>query len=315
MVRSESAYIEAERRLWKSFGLSPIERRVHLEHSDLAVRVQEVGNGPPILLIHGASNSGVSWAGLAARLPEFRCLMLDRPGTGLSDPISAPFESADELAHFHDTLVSDVLDGLGLSSASLIGTSYGGYAALRAAARSPERIDGMVILGWTMGAPNPDLPLFMTIASIPSVARLTTKLPVNERIVRSMFKRIGLRRALRSGRVSQEIIDCYVALLRHTDTLRNELEVGRWTMTWKGLSEEIVLAPSVLATIETPTYFLWGEEDPFGPPDAARRFVNSIPNAQLELVPGAGHAVWLDDPELTALVIRRHFTESSGLRS
>jgi pimeloyl-ACP methyl ester carboxylesterase len=47
-------------------------------------------------------------------------------------------------------------------------------------------------------------------------------------------------------------------------------------------------------------YLLWGEKDPFGPADAARSFAARIPNATLELMPNAGHAVWLDDPDRAA---------------
>jgi 2-hydroxy-6-oxonona-2,4-dienedioate hydrolase len=306
---NEERYREAETKLWNSVGLSPTDKRVHLEHGDVDVRVQEVGEGPPVLFIHGASNSGTSWAGLIARLPEFRSLILDRPGCGLSDPLGMIFEDAASLASFSDTLVTDVLDALDLESAHLVATSYGGYAALRAAAAHPGRVERMVIFGWTMGAANPRLPAFMRFVSIPSIGRLFTRLPVNEQAVRMMFKRIGLRQALEAGRVPQEVIDCYVALLRHTDTMRNELEVGRWTMTRKGLAEGIVLPPTLLSKIQAPTYFLWGDEDPFGSPDVARDLVKHIPNAELEILPGTGHAVWLDDPDHAANVTTSFLTK------
>jgi pimeloyl-ACP methyl ester carboxylesterase len=288
-VKKAVPYVEAEKRLWRSVDLAPTEHRVRLEHSNVDVRVQEVGEGSPILFLHGASNSGTSWADLVARLDGFRCLMLDRPGAGLSDSLPAPFENVDKLAEYSDTLVVDVLDAMGLDSADVVATSYGGYAALRGAAAYPARIRRMVIFGWTLGAGNPAFPMFMRLANTP-LGRLLARLPVNERIVRSMFKRIGLRQALEMGRVSQELIDCYVALLRHTDTMRNELEIGRWTMDWKGLNEDVVLSPHLLSKIETPIYFLWGQEDPFGPTEAGRSFVEQIPNAELELFPGGGHA-------------------------
>ncbi len=56
-----------------------------------------------------------------------------------------------------------------------------------------------------MGAANPDLPLMMRMAAIPSLAKLMTSVPVNERMVRSMFKRIGLREALANGGVTREL--------------------------------------------------------------------------------------------------------------
>lgn len=301
-MKEPARYLEAEQRLWQSVGLAPTEHRVHLEHSAVDVRVQEVGDGPPILLIHGASNSGASWADLVVRLDGFRCLMLDRPGAGLSERLNKPFENVEELASFSDFLVVDVLDAMGLTSADLVATSSGGYPALRAAAAHPDRVGRVVIFGWTMGASNPALPMFMRLGSVPPVARLMARMPINERAVRSMFKRIGLREALEQGRISHELIRCFTALLRHTDTMRNEFEIGRWTMTWRGLNEDVVLSDDLLSRIKAPVYFLWGEGDPFGPPDVARRFVERMPNAELELLPNAGHAPWLDDPDHAARV-------------
>ena len=287
----------------------PTEHRVLLRHSGVNVRVQEIGEGPPVLFIHGASNNGTSWAELVARLDGFRCLLLDRPGCGLSEALPGPFRNVDELSDYSDSLVADVLDAMNLESADVVATSYGGYSALRTAAVHPDRVRRMVIFGWTMGAGNPDLPMLMRLAATP-LGRSMANIPVNERMVRSMFKSIGLKQALETGRVSQELIDCYVSLLRNTDTMRNELEIGRWTMSWKGLNEDIVLSPDFLAKIETPVYFLWGEEDPFSPPQAARAFVAQIPNSELELLPGMGHAVWLDDAEYCATKMTRFLRPS-----
>ena len=303
-MTDEGSYRVTEERLWASVGVTPTEHRVPLAHTGVTVRIQEVGEGPVVLFVHGASNSGTSWAGLVARLDGFRCLLLDRPGCGLSEALPAAFSDVDELSAFSDTLVTDVLDAMEVGVADVVATSYGGYSALRAAAAHPDRIRRMVIFGWTMGAGNPDLPLVMRLAATP-VGRAMANLPVNERMVRSMFKSIGLREAMQNGRLSQELFDCYVSLLRDTDTMRNELEIGRWTMSWKGLNEDIVLSPEFLTRIETPVYFLWGEEDPFGPPRAARDFVAQIPNGELELLPGMGHAVWLDDVEHCASRVTR----------
>ena len=299
----DDAYRGAEARMWASIGAVPTEHRIHLSGSKVDVRIQEVGQGSPILFVHGASNSGTSWADLASRLQGFRCLLLDRPGCGLSDPLAAPFEDVAGLERFSDSLVVDVLDAVGLDSADIVATSYGGFSALRGAAAHPKRIGRVVLFGWTMGAANPALPLFMRLAAIPAFARLALAMPINERMVRSMFKRIGLRDALENNRVSPELLTAYTSLLRDTDTMRNELEIGRWNMTWRGLNDEIVLSSEVLSKIEAPVYLLWGENDPFGPPAAARAFADRLPNATLELLPSAGHAVWIDDPSRAAEVV------------
>jgi len=84
-------YRDAERRMWASVNVDPKERQVHLPVIGVDVRIQEVGDGPPVLFIHGASNSGTSWANLIAHVDRFQCLLLDRPGCGLSDPLPTPF--------------------------------------------------------------------------------------------------------------------------------------------------------------------------------------------------------------------------------
>ena len=92
------------------------------------------------------------------------------------------------------------------------------------------------------------------------------------------------------------MLDWFVALLRDTPTMRNELKAGpRIIYARGGMNEDILFPANLLASMQTPIYFLWGAEDPLGGADIARRFVEQIPNAELELMPGAGHAVWMDD--------------------
>jgi pimeloyl-ACP methyl ester carboxylesterase len=232
--------------------------------------------------------------------------MLDRPGCGLSDPLATGFNDMERLGAFADSPIVDVLDAMGLDRAHLVATSFGGYMALRAAAAHPDRIDRMVELGWAVGVPIARTPLVMRIASVPMLGRLLTSVPPTERAVRAMFRGIGLRQALEAGRVTQEMLDLYLALLRDTNTMRNELEAGpRVILPLRGMNDSLLLPMRLLARIHTPVYFLWGEVDPFGGADIARRFVAQLPNAELELLPGAGHAVWVDDPDHAATTTRR----------
>jgi pimeloyl-ACP methyl ester carboxylesterase len=106
--------------------------------------------------------------------------------------------------------------------------------------------------------------------------------------------------------VSQEALDCYRSLLRDTDTMRNEIRAGpRVILPVRGMNDRVLLSDALLASIRTPTYFLWGEDDPLGGADIARSFVARVPSAQLELLPDAGHAVWIDAPDHTAATIDR----------
>jgi pimeloyl-ACP methyl ester carboxylesterase len=291
--------------MWESVGVTPpAEQWLQLPRTGTTVRVQEGGEGPPIVLVHGASNSGVSWADLVARLDGFRWIVLDRPGCGLSPAVPTRFGDFQQFEAFADALIVDVLDAMALDRAHVVATSFGGNLALRAAAAHPDRFQRMVLLGWSVGAPMRAVPIVMRVGMFRSVGRMMTAIPANERAVRTMFKSIGLRQALEAGRVSQEMIDAFVALLRHTDTMRNEMRAGpRLIRPIRGLDPRILLSAELLGRIETPTLFLWGEDDPMGGAEIAQAFVARVPNAELEMMPGAGHAVWIDDPDHAAKTV------------
>jgi 2-hydroxy-6-oxonona-2,4-dienedioate hydrolase len=297
----EARYRTAEADLWSSLGVAPSERRVRLRRIGSEIRVQDLGAGRPVLFLPGGSTCGTSWVDLAIRLQGHRCLLVDRPGTGLSDPLRNPVRDLDGLAALGDVLVPDILDALELGSADIVATSFGGYFALRAALAAPTRVGRIAILGWTAGAPVGRLPPMMRLGTAPVLGGLLARAPAGTRTVRSILRGIGLGRALDEGRISDEAIDAYAALLRHTPTLRNDLALGRLFLSpVRGLDPRLALSPAERARIGTPMLFLWGEADPFGGPDVARAFVAPFVDARLDLVPDAGHALWMDDPDRAA---------------
>ncbi len=305
----ESRYRQAEQRLWESVGVSPSERRVRLDRLDIWVRVQEVGEGPTVLLVHGASNGGTSWASLVAQLSGFHLVLLDRPGCGLSDPPPSPLRDLSAFATFADDLVVDVLDALEVDRADVVATSMGGYFAFRAAAAHPERVRSVVEFSWSLGAPIERLALSFRIALVPGLGRVMAEVPPTRGAVRAMLRNIGLRHAVDSGRFTETMIDWYVALLRDTNTMRNELRTNpRFMTSIRGMDEAIVLPADLLAKIEAPVGVLWGADDPNGGIAIAERFVAQLPHAHLEVMPDAGHAPWIDDPgraaDFTGSVLR-----------
>jgi pimeloyl-ACP methyl ester carboxylesterase len=110
-----------------------------------------------------------------------------------------------------------------------------------------------------------------------------------------LFRQMGHADKLADGRITEADLACYLALLRHTDTMRNEFAPARALISpFRGL-ERLHLPDDVLTRVECPTLFIWGGRDPFGGTDAARALVARIPDADLALMPDAGHSPWLDD--------------------
>lgn len=301
----EARYRAAEERLWSSLGVAPRERRVRLPRIGTEARVQDLGAGRPVLFLHGASTCGTSWADLAALLPDMHCLLLDRPGTGLSDPLDRPIRGVEDLAALGDTLVVDVLDGLGIESAGLVTSSFGGFFGFRAALVAPERVRRIVEFGWSAGAPLGNIPLALRLGGTPPLGRLLSHLPTNDATVRRLFRGIGLREAVDGGRISTEAIRAYGALLRETDTMRNEVEIGGCFLSPARRGDpRLVLSEDDRRRISAPVRFIWGEGDPFGGSGVAREFAAAFPEATLELLPGVGHAPWMDDAGHAARLVR-----------
>ena len=73
-----------------------------------------------------------------------------------------------------------------------------------------------------------------------------------------------------------------------------EAEAAFWSSL--GLVPEAEIPDSVIARVTHPVQFLWGTADPFGGTEVAQRFTARFADADLHLLPGAGHAPWMDDP-------------------
>lgn len=287
----------AERQVWDELGLEPVVHQLALDRVGTTVRVQEVGEGRPVVFVHGASVSGTSWADLVAVLPRVRCLLVDRPGCGGSEPLPGPVNAARQLA-VADDLVADVLDALGLPSASVVGTSRGGLDAVRGAAAHPERVERLLLIGWCFGTPGSPAPWWVRAGALPGAARLSAAAPVTRRTVRGSLRRFGLGRALAEGSMSDAAVDWLVALYRDTDTLRHEMTAGAALVSLRDGYRPGLLPRHLLESVRAPTRILLGSDDPFGSPDVMRRLAEAIPDADLHVAPNAGHAPWLDEPEI-----------------
>ncbi len=77
-------YRQAEREQCNHYELEPTERFIDLDSPRVRLRVVEVGSGKPVLFVGNTGGTGPYWGPLVRELRGFRCLMLDRPGWGLS---------------------------------------------------------------------------------------------------------------------------------------------------------------------------------------------------------------------------------------
>jgi pimeloyl-ACP methyl ester carboxylesterase len=206
-------YRAAEQAIWERFGLSPVERWVELDQPSARLRVVELGSGEPVLFVPGSGGTGPYWAPLIAQLTRFRCLMLDRPGWGLSSPVK--YDSRD-YSTMTARILKGVLEGLGIQRAYVVGASVGGAWALRLAQRHPSTVGRVVLLG---GSPTQELeiPRFIKLLRSP-IGAIVVRLPMGEGRIRDLLRGLGHGGTLDAGRMD-DVVEWRQAFHRYSESL------------------------------------------------------------------------------------------------
>lgn len=290
-------YRRAERELWLSAaGALPSERYVRLPRLGARVRLLEHGAGPTLLFVHGGPSAASKWAPLVGRLPGFRCVLLDRPGCGLSEPPPRPPRA---VRPYVAQLLADTLDALGAPPAAIVASSFGSFAALAFAAAHPARALPTVHLGCPALIPGARVPLPLLLPCLPGLGPLLRRLtPASLEASRRAFRVMGHPEATVSGEAMTPFFAWYTALTRDTPTRAADQRLfGR-------VRPADALSRAELARLQAPASFFWGEHDPFGGPAVAAALAAAMPGAALELLPHGGHLPWLDAPERAAAHIR-----------
>ena len=298
------SYRAVERRLWDHYGATPREHFFDLATPRVRVRVQEIGAGPPVLFVHGGPNAGSTWAALVAHLQDFRCLMLDRPGCGLSEAVDYAAYSARDLPSLAADVLTSVLDALGIERLAIVGSSLGGAFAFWLAEARPERVVRVVQEGLPAFVEGQRTPLFMRMLMVPPLGRMIARQRSTATVGRFILRQIGHGASLDAGRFPPVFLDWYLHLMNDTETMRNDVAVIQMLSTWRGPRSELIYGAEFLRRLRQPTLFLWGEADSFGGVEVGRRAAAAVPDATFKSFAASGHLPWLDDPETHARLVR-----------
>jgi 3-oxoadipate enol-lactonase len=237
------------------------------------------GDGRPLLLITGFTiSSAVFDPVLELYEPHFDCIRYDNRGSGRSDSPLRP-TSMPELAHDAVRL----LDALGIPSAHVYGVSMGGMIAQELAIRHPERVLGLVLGATTPGGPRAIRPARAELAALGSAATKALSQPGRPWLGAMLFSPEFRRDQPERAR----------ELLRHFAAHRARPRgiAAHW---WASVYHDTV---SRLGEIQAPTLVMHGACDALSPVANARLLAKRIPDAQLALVEGAGHAYALERPQ------------------
>jgi pimeloyl-ACP methyl ester carboxylesterase len=256
------------------------------------VAYRESGTGPTVLLLHANLHDRHDFDPIVETLARrYRTVAVDWPGHGDSDPVDASIEPSAAL--FADVL-EDVVDGLGLSRAVLIGNSIGGFAAARLAINRPECVAGLILVNSGGFVPMNWLSrMSCRVLGTPAVFRRTAPLFVRGYMkARTDSDREISRRAIATAKTA-EGTRTGTAIWRSFPTPEHDLR-GR------------------AAELTVPTLIVWGKKDIVLPLRAGRATHDAIRGSRLEIL-DTGHVVFSSDPQ-GFLAAADPFLESVALR-
>lgn len=238
------------------------------------------GGGPLVLCVPGMGETTAAFRHLVPGLVAagFRVASMDLRGHGAS---STTFSTFDDPAAAGDVLA--VLDSLGADSATLVGSSMGAAAAVLAAARAPERVSGLVLIGPFVR----DRGQALTRAATRLGLRLALAGPWGPAVWRHYYPSLFGDRLPADH---HEHVERTLSLLRSPERWR---AFRRTTRTSHAPAEE------ALPDVRTPTLVLMGDRDPdFPDPAAEGRWVADALDGDLVMVPGAGHYPMGEQPDV-----------------
>jgi 2-hydroxy-6-oxonona-2,4-dienedioate hydrolase len=292
-------YRQVERAVWNQFGLDPIERFVEVDSPRVRLRVLDIGTGEPLLFVHGTAGPG-AWPSLVRELKGFRCIILDRPGWGLS---SALDYSKHEFPTVTASVLRGVLDGLGIDRAAVIANSIGTVWALRLAAQHPSMVSHLALLGGGPIVPEVHVPGIIRIIASP-LGAIMVRMPDSPGRVRALLRQWGHGASLDAGDLDG-FITWRAALGRDTASMRHERSMIRAIVRGTAWRPGLTFDDAELSAIAQPTLFVHGSADPTGSVELWRRVMGLLPRGRLQVLDGASHEPWIQDPGGIASQIRR----------
>jgi non-heme chloroperoxidase len=258
----------------KTANTNPVVKTIELPNG---VRLDYVEQGDPaagtpVILLHGITDSWLSFEPVLPHLPEsIHAFALSQRGHGDSSRPAIGYRPGDFAAD-----VVAFMDALKLERAVIAGHSMGSYIAQRFALDYPERTRGVVLMG-----------SFFTLRGNPAVAEFWDAVSNLTDPIDYSFA-LEFQQSTLAGAVPQTFLETVVK-----ESLKVPARV--WRAALEGLIEGD--HSTELGRINRPTLIVWGDRDAFCPGSDQETLRTVITGAQFAVYPGHGHALHWEAPE------------------
>jgi pimeloyl-ACP methyl ester carboxylesterase len=251
-----------------------------VQTAHVPVRYFEGGNGEPLVYLHGAGGLELDEPFLNALVQNFHVYAPLLPGYGDSEECAELRDMLDFTLH-----TWDVVDALGVKDPVLVGFSMGGMIAAEMAAVAPHDVSRLVLIApaglWLDEHPIPDvfsmLPFELPKYLFHDEEAGAKAIGANIELTDPAFLQVFLVRNARQLGAAGKIL---------------------FPIPERGLAGR-------LYRIRAKTLLIWGESDRLIPPVYADAFKKALPNAEVQLIPEAGHMVSFEKTAAVAAVIQR----------
>lgn len=247
------------------------------------IRMRVHGQGPVLVFCHGFTTTSEFWREqLDVFAQDYRVLAINLPGHGISPAPQGRTYTMD--AYVRD--LEQVFLEMALEDAVLVGLSMGGTVAQHFALRNPEMLRALVLVGATPHGLGPDVDANNVLNAIAShgIAR------ASQDVIERSF----------GPNASPDLI-----AFAKNEVLKTPQFVAEQAIVSLNKSDTRQLLPS----IDLPTLVVCGEEDIITPPKESRVLAESIPDAQLCVIPDAGHFPMLEKPAAFNSALRTFLNE------